>query len=90
MIIKNQHADRRTEIDEVLEIWKEYFEQHLNTEFLNDKNILQSITETMPGTKQSTEKLIISKKEIRKAISFFKSNKAPGSDLITTEVLKAG
>ena len=44
----------------------------------------------MPGIEQSTEELIISKEEIRKAISLLKNKKAPGSDLITTEVLKAG
>ena len=44
----------------------------------------------MPASEQSTEKLIKSKDEIRKAISLLKSNKAPGSDLITTEVLKTG
>ena len=62
MIIKNQNADRRNQIDEALEIWKEYFEQHLNTEFPHDESILQSIPEAMPGTEQSTEKLTISKK----------------------------
>ena len=44
----------------------------------------------MPGTNQSTEELIISKEEIRKAISLLKNNKAPESDPITAEVLKAG
>ena len=89
MVIKNQNADKRTQTDEVLKIWKEYFEQHLNTEFPHDESIPQFIPETMPGTEQSTEELIISKEEIRKAISLLKKNKAPGSDLITVEVLKA-
>ena len=44
----------------------------------------------MSGIEQSTEELIISKEEIRKGISFLKNRKAPGSDLITAEVLKAG
>ena len=44
----------------------------------------------MPGTNQSTEELIISKEEIRKDISLLKNNKAPESDPITAEVLKAG
>ena len=52
-------------------------------------SLRQSIPETMPGTEQSTEELIISKEEIRKAISLRKNNKTPGSDLITAEVLRA-
>ena len=42
----------------------------------------------MPGTEQSTEELITSKEEIRKAISLLNKT-APGSDLITVEALKA-
>ena len=88
MVIKNQNADKRTQTDEVLKIWKEYFEQHLNTEFPHDESIPQFIPETMPGTEQSTEELITSKEEIRKAISLLNKT-APGSDLITVEALKA-
>ena len=58
MVIKNQNADKRTQTDEVLKIWKEHFEQHLNMKFPHNESILQSIPETMPGTKQSTEELI--------------------------------
>ena len=88
MVIKNQNADKRTQTDEVLKIWKEYFEQHLNTEFPHDESIPQFIPETMPGTEQSTEELITSKEEIRKAISLLNKTD-PGSDLITVEALKA-
>ena len=89
MVIKNQNADKRIQTDEVPKIWKEHFEQHLNTEFPYDKSILQSIPETMTGTEQSTEELIISKEEFRQAISLLRNNKAPGSDIIAAEVLKA-
>ena len=81
---------KRSQTDEVLKIWKDHFEQHLYTEFPHDESILQSIPETKPGTEKSTKELIISKEEIRKAISLLKNNKAPGSDLITAQVLKSG
>ena len=86
MVIKNQNADKRTQTDEVFKIWEEHFEQHLNTKFLHKESILQSIPETMPGTEQSTEELIISQEETTKAISLPKNNKAPGSEFITAEV----
>ena len=90
MVIKNQNLDKRTETDEVFKIWKWRFEQNINMGFPHDESILQSIHETMPDIEQSTEELIIQKEEIRKGISFLKNSKAPGSDLITAEVLKAG
>ena len=80
--LSKKYADKRTQTNEVLKIWKEHFEQHLNAKFPHVQGILQSIPETMPGTEQSAGELIISKEEIRKAISFLKKNKAPRSDLI--------
>ena len=59
-------------------------------EFPHSESILQSIPETMPGTEQSTEELIIAKEEIRQAISLLKNNKVPMSDFTTAEVLKIG
>ena len=49
-----------------------------------------TIPETKSGTEQSKEKLVISKEEIRKAISLLENSKTPESDLITAKVLKAG
>ena len=45
---------------------------------------------TTHGIEPSREELIITKEEVRKAISSLKNNKVPTSDLITAEVLKAG
>ena len=38
---QNQNADKRTQTDEVLKIWKEHFEQHVNSEFPHYESILQ-------------------------------------------------
>ena len=67
--MRNQNADKRTQVDEFFKIWKEYFEQDLNTESSHGENILQSMPKTMRGTEQSTEELILLKEEITKVIS---------------------
>ena len=36
MVMKHQNTDKRTQTYEVLKIWKELFEQYLNTEFPHD------------------------------------------------------
>ena len=43
MVIDNQNADKRTQTDEVLKIFKEHFEQHLNTEFRHEESIPETI-----------------------------------------------
>ena len=50
---------------------------------------MQSILNITPGIEPSTAELFITE-EARKAISSLKNNKVTESDLITTEVLKAG
>ena len=73
--MKKQNTDKRNQTDKVLKIWKEHFEQHLKTEFPYNESILRFISEIMPGTGQSIEKLIMSKEEIRKAFFFFAEEK---------------
>ena len=43
MVVKNQKKDKSTKTEEVLKIWKEHFEQHLNTEFPLAEHILQAL-----------------------------------------------
>ena len=88
--MKKQNTDKRNQTDEVLKIWKEHVEQHLKTEFPHNESILQFFPEIMPGTGQSIEKLICQKKRLEKLFFWLKNNKAPGLDVITAEVLKAG
>ena len=89
VVVKNQKKDNITKTEQVLKIRKKHFEQRLNTEFPHDGNILQSILNITPGIEPSTAELFITE-EVRKAIFSLKNNKVTESDLIITEVLKAG
>ena len=85
--IKRRIKSTKTEVPQ---IWKEYLKQPFITEFPHDENILQSIHNTTPGIEPLTEGLIKTKEEVRKAILSLRHNKAPGSNIITAKVSKAG
>ena len=87
-LLKTKRRIRVQKQKKFLKSEKKHFKRHLSTESPNDENILQSIPNTTPSIKPSTEELIITKEEVRKAISLLKNNKVPGSDLITAGVLK--
>ena len=87
--LKGEDGIRTTDPAEVLEIWRDHFKKHLNTAFSHNVQTLDSISIDPPNLNED-EDLVITKDDIKKAISALKNNKSPGSDSITAEVLKAG
>ena len=87
MVIKDKDGNKKTQIEQVLKLWKNHFEMHLNTEFLHDPNVLDEIPEPVNST---DETFTITEEDIRNAIKTLNTRKSPGSDSITAEVLKAG
>lgn len=77
--IENKEGEKITNIDETLEVWKEYCE-----ELFND----QERTDTYTQEDMEEEPTIL-KEEIRDAIKKLKPLKSPGADNITTEIIKA-
>ena len=72
----------------ILDLWKEHFEHRLNTSFEHDINALDTLNPTQ--TEAHTPELEISEDEIRSTIQKMKTRKAPDSDEITMEVIRAG
>ena len=87
-VLKDANGKKSTNPSEIMEIWKNHFHIHLNTEFHRNDEALDMI-DNNPTDNEDGE-FTISKEDIRKAIASLKNDKAPGSDGITQEVLKAG
>jgi hypothetical protein len=86
--VKDSNGQKHFQLDKVLVLWKEYFENHLNTSFEHDINALDTLTPIQ--TEAHIPEPEVSKDEVRTSIRKMKMRKAPGSDEITTEVIRAG
>ena len=86
-MIKDSVGVKHNVLSEVINCWEEHFKVHLNTAFPHNPDAMNDIPATIPSSEHSDPP---SEEEIRDAVKSLKSGKAPGSDEITPEVLKAG
>ena len=83
--VRNKEGRILTREDEVLQRWKEHFEEILNRE--EPETIAEVDTETPVIDDISSD--YITKEEIYQAVQYLKNGKTPGDDTITAELLKA-
>ena len=74
-----------SEEDDILSIWAEHFDELLNTETSNQKNI---INQEIHKVHLAIEEPIPTLDEVNNIIQKLKDNKAPGIDLIQAELIK--
>ncbi|CAF4230155.1 unnamed protein product [Rotaria magnacalcarata] len=76
---------------DTLKRWGEFFCETLNVCALIDQNLIDQIQIlTLSTTEEHRQNAQPSIEEVRKAINQMKSRKAPGSDEVTVDILKAG
>ncbi|CAF2913171.1 unnamed protein product [Rotaria sp. Silwood2] len=76
---------------DTLKRWGEFFQETLNVVSLIDQDLLDQIhIPTLAASEEHRQNAQPSMQEIRKAVNQMKSRKAPGSDDVTVDVLKAG
>jgi hypothetical protein len=76
---------------DTLKRWREYFYETLNVNSSVDQNLIDLIeTPTLSITEERRQNASLSIEEVRKALSQMKSRRAPGSDEVTVDILKAG
>lgn len=88
LTIKNKDGEIITNETKVMERWKEYFQQLLETRHENQE---QELDDEEPEEKEiikETEGENIKKEELKEAIKEMKNGKAPGYDKITAEMIK--
>lgn len=81
--IKNTKGELLTEETEIIERWKQYFQDLLQS---RDDIMEEEITERVMGEENGDEE--IKQEEIEDAIKWLKNGKAPGIDKITPEMIK--
>ena len=86
-VVKDSNGKKHTLLSEVLTLWKDHFEKHLNTSFTHEISALEDLTDHPDPDETGGE---ISKDDIKAAIRRMKTRKSPGIDNLTTEVIKAG
>ena len=86
-MVKDSNGKKHTLLSEVLTLWKDHFEKHLNTSFTHEISALEDLTDH-PDPDEAEEE--ISKDDIKAAIRRMKTRKSPGIDNLTSEVIKAG
>lgn len=85
--VKNKEGNMLTEKQQVIERWREYFYELLNVKKRDETtNQNEEITyyHVQPNVEPPT------REEVKNAVKALKSNKAPGKDEITAEILKKG
>ncbi|XP_050511411.1 uncharacterized protein LOC126887736 isoform X2 [Diabrotica virgifera virgifera] len=85
--VKDKNGNILTEENEIMERWREYFEELLEVEQVEGNKIEQNKNQHIPQEQQ--EQIgNITQKELTNAINKIKMGKAPGHDDITAEMLK--
>ncbi|CAF1437436.1 unnamed protein product [Adineta ricciae] len=76
---------------DTLNRWREFFYDTLNVNSSIDQNLIDLIEiPTLSITEERRQNASLSIEEVRKALSQMKSRRAPGSDEVTVDILKAG
>ncbi|CAF4531784.1 unnamed protein product, partial [Rotaria sp. Silwood2] len=76
---------------DTLKRWREFFYETLNVDSSIDQNLIDLIeTSTLSITEERRQNAPLSIEEVKKALSQMKSRRAPGSDEVTVDILKAG
>ena len=91
MPIKGKSGKLLLKLADHLERWREYFNELFNVPSVIDSTLIDEILiDTISKDEEERQNALPSIEEIRRALNQMKSRKAPGSDEITADILKAG
>ena len=75
LAMKDYQGNLKTKMQDVLHIWKTYFEKHLNTQFKHDENALQEF-DTVDVNNENIPP--ITEQEVKKSIKQLANRMSPG------------